>query len=41
MDIGKDLTAMVTGAMEPKDVLASIDKRRAELAKAAKDAAWK
>ncbi|MBA3872381.1 MAG: carbohydrate ABC transporter substrate-binding protein [Anaerolineae bacterium] len=40
MDIGKDLTAMVTGAMEPKDVLASIDKRRADLAKAAKDPAW-
>jgi len=41
MDIGTDLTAMFTGAMEPKDVLAGIDKRRAELAKAAKDAAWK
>ena len=40
MDIGKDLTALVTGAMEPKDVLASIDKRRADLAKAAKDPAW-
>lgn len=40
MDIGKDLTAMVTGAMEPQDVLASIDSRRADLAKAAKDAAW-
>ncbi len=40
MDIGKDLTAMVTGGMEPKDVLASIDKRRADLAKAAKDPAW-
>jgi len=40
MDIGKDLTATFTGAMQPADVLASIDKRRAELAKAAKDAAW-
>jgi raffinose/stachyose/melibiose transport system substrate-binding protein len=40
MDIGKDLTAMFTGAMAPADVLTSIDKRRAELAKAAKDAAW-
>jgi raffinose/stachyose/melibiose transport system substrate-binding protein len=40
MDIGKDLTAMFTGAMEPADVLSSIDKRRAELAKAAKDPAW-
>ena len=41
MDIGKDLTAMFTGAMQPKDVLASIDKRRAAFAKAAKDPAWK
>jgi raffinose/stachyose/melibiose transport system substrate-binding protein len=41
MDIGKDLTAMFTGAMAPADVLSSIDKRRAELAKAAKDPAWK
>ena len=40
MDIGKDLTAMFTGAMAPADVLTSIDKRRAELAKAAKDPAW-
>ncbi|WP_421762202.1 ABC transporter substrate-binding protein [Devosia sp.] len=40
MDIGKDLTAMFTGAMAPADVLASIDKRRGELAKAAKDPAW-
>ncbi len=40
MDIGKDLTAMFTGAMQPEDVLTSIDKRRADLAKAAKDPAW-
>jgi raffinose/stachyose/melibiose transport system substrate-binding protein len=40
MDIGKDLTAMFTGAMQPNDVLVSIDKRRGELAKAAKDPAW-
>ncbi len=40
MDIGKDLTAMFTGAMAPEDVLSSIDKRRAELARAAKDPAW-
>lgn len=40
MDIGKDLTAMFTGGMEAKDVLSSIDKRRADLAKAAKDPAW-
>ncbi len=41
MDIGADLTAMFTGAMAPEKVLANIDKRRADLAKAAKDAAWK
>ncbi|MEO8608853.1 MAG: ABC transporter substrate-binding protein [Chloroflexota bacterium] len=40
MDIGKDLTAMFTGAMQPDAVLASIDQRRADLAKAAKDSAW-
>jgi raffinose/stachyose/melibiose transport system substrate-binding protein len=40
MDIGKDLTAMFTGAMKPEDVLANIDSRRADLAKAAKDPAW-
>ncbi|HOU14821.1 MAG TPA: ABC transporter substrate-binding protein [Anaerolineae bacterium] len=40
MDIGKDLTAMFTKAMSPAEVLASIDKRRAELATAAKDPAW-
>jgi len=41
IDIGKDLTAMFTGAMQPKDVLVGIDKRRTDLAKAAKDPAWK
>ncbi|MEZ4672513.1 MAG: ABC transporter substrate-binding protein [Anaerolineae bacterium] len=40
MDIGRDLTAMVTGAMEPEDVLESIDKRRADFAQAAQDPAW-
>lgn len=40
MDIGKDLTAMVTGGMQPEDVLVSIDNRRAELARAAADPAW-
>jgi raffinose/stachyose/melibiose transport system substrate-binding protein len=40
MDIGKDLTAMFTDAMQPEDVLNSIDSRRADLAKAAKDPAW-
>ena len=37
MDIGKDLTAMFTGAMKPEDVLKSIDQRRADMAKTAKD----
>lgn len=41
MEIGKDITAMFTGAMTPEQVLESIDKRRGELAKAAKDPAWK
>ena len=40
IDIGKDLTAMFTGAMQPEDVLVNIDKRRAQLALAAKDPAW-
>ncbi|MEO8396101.1 MAG: ABC transporter substrate-binding protein, partial [Chloroflexota bacterium] len=34
LDIGKDITAMFTGAMQPENVLTSIDKRRADLAKA-------
>lgn len=41
MDIGADLTAMFTGSMAPDKVLANIDKRRADLAKAARDSAWK
>jgi len=40
MEIGKDITAMFTGAESPEDVLDSVDKRRAEFAKAAKDPAW-
>jgi raffinose/stachyose/melibiose transport system substrate-binding protein len=40
MDIGRDLTAMFTGAMEPADVLTSIDQRRADLARAARDPKW-
>ena len=40
MDIGKDLTALVTGAMQPEDVLESIDKRRTDFATAAQDPAW-
>ncbi|WP_276353263.1 ABC transporter substrate-binding protein [Cohnella caldifontis] len=41
MDIGKDMSAMIGGAMKPSDVLKNADKRRAEQAKAAKDPAWK
>jgi len=41
MDIGADLTAMFTGSIDPAKVLANIDKRRADLAKAARDPAWK
>jgi raffinose/stachyose/melibiose transport system substrate-binding protein len=41
MEIGKDITAMFTGAMTPEQVLESVDKRRADFAKAAKDPAWK
>lgn len=40
MDIGRDLTAMVTGAMQPEGVLKSIDKRRTDFATAAQDPAW-
>jgi len=40
IDIGKDLTAMFTDAMQPQDVLVNIDKRRAQLATAANDPAW-
>jgi raffinose/stachyose/melibiose transport system substrate-binding protein len=40
MDMGKDMVAMFTGSMTPLDVLKSIDQRRAEMAKTAKDPAW-
>ena len=40
MDIGKDITAMFTGQQSPAEVLANLDKRRADLAEAAKDPAW-
>ena len=40
MDIGRDLTAMVIGAMQPEDVLRNIDRRRADFADAAQDPAW-
>jgi raffinose/stachyose/melibiose transport system substrate-binding protein len=40
IDIGKDLTAMFTDTMQPEDMLVNIDKRRAQLAQAARDPAW-
>jgi len=40
MDIGQDLTAMFTDAIEPQEVLAHIDERRAQMAQAAQDPAW-
>jgi raffinose/stachyose/melibiose transport system substrate-binding protein len=40
MDIGRDITAMFTGAMSPEDVLVNIDRRRDEYAAAAQDPAW-
>ncbi len=40
MDMGKDLAAMFTGAAKPESVLKSIDKRRSDSAKAAKDPGW-
>ena len=41
MDIGQDMTAMVTGQIKPERVLSNIDKRRANVAKAAGDEGWK
>jgi raffinose/stachyose/melibiose transport system substrate-binding protein len=40
MDMGKDITAMFTGAETPQQVLTNIDKRRGEEAKAASDPNW-
>lgn len=40
MDIGKDLASMFSGALDPKGVLHSIDQRRTDMAKTAKDPAW-
>jgi raffinose/stachyose/melibiose transport system substrate-binding protein len=40
MDMGKDIAAMFTGSMTPQEVAKSIDARRAEMAKTAKDPAW-
>jgi raffinose/stachyose/melibiose transport system substrate-binding protein len=41
MDIGKDLVSMYTGKLTPVDLLKSMDKRRNQMAKDAKDPAWK
>jgi raffinose/stachyose/melibiose transport system substrate-binding protein len=41
MDIGQDLTAMFTDAITPEEVLVNIDQRRADMAVAAEDPAWK
>jgi raffinose/stachyose/melibiose transport system substrate-binding protein len=41
MDVGQVLTALVTGAVTPEDVLAEIDQRRTDMAVAAGDEAWK
>jgi len=40
MDIGADMSAMFLGEMTPEEVLADIDKLRAEQAAAASDPAW-
>jgi raffinose/stachyose/melibiose transport system substrate-binding protein len=40
MDMGKDIVAMFGNAMKPADVLKSIDKRRSDMAKVAKDPLW-
>ena len=40
MEMGADLSAMFLGEMTPDEVLANIDKLRAEQAAAASDAAW-
>ena len=41
MDIGKDMAAMISKQMTPKDVLKNIDKRRNQQAKTANDPNWK
>ncbi|MBI5929905.1 MAG: carbohydrate ABC transporter substrate-binding protein [Chloroflexi bacterium] len=40
MDIGQDLVAMLIEDIKPKDVLETIDERRSDTAKTAKDPAW-
>jgi len=41
MDVGQVLTAMFTGAATPEQVLEDTDQRRADMAEAAGDEAWK
>ncbi|MBI3151704.1 MAG: extracellular solute-binding protein [Chloroflexi bacterium] len=41
MDVGQVLTALLTGAVTPEDVLAEIDQRRTDMAVSAGDEAWK
>jgi raffinose/stachyose/melibiose transport system substrate-binding protein len=41
MDVGQVLTAMFIGAATPEEVLAETDQRRADMALAARDPAWK
>lgn len=41
MDIGKDMTAMMSNQMTPKELLRNIDKRREQQAKTANDPNWK
>jgi len=41
MDIGQDITALVTGLIDADRVLSNIDNRRADIAKAAGDEGWK
>jgi raffinose/stachyose/melibiose transport system substrate-binding protein len=40
MDVGKDLEAMYTGALDPEGVLKSIMDRRTDQAKLQKDPGW-
>jgi raffinose/stachyose/melibiose transport system substrate-binding protein len=40
MDIGQDMTAMITGMIDAERVLSNIDDRRTDIAKAAGDPGW-
>lgn len=40
IDMGKDIVGMFNGTLTPEGMLKNIDQRRADMAKAAKDAAW-